>query len=147
MDNVLLVVEDLEAVIAFFVELGMELQGTQLLEDDFAGRVIGLEGARSEIAMLRMPDGNGAIELSKFHSPPAERFGPRDAPVNTLGYRRIMFLVDDIDEIVGRLRAQGADLVGEIAQYEQSFRLCFVRGPEGIIIGLAEEVGGRHEGE
>lgn len=140
MDNVLIVVDDLEAAKAFFFELGMELEGQMTLEGDWVGRVIGLENVRSEIAMLRTPDGNGRVELSKFHAPAAIRVEPRNAPVNTLGMRRIMFAVDDVDDVVARLRAHGAELVGEVAEYEDKYRLCFIRGPEGIILGLAQEL-------
>ncbi|HEX5526464.1 MAG TPA: VOC family protein [Solirubrobacterales bacterium] len=140
MDNVLIVVEDLEAVKAFFVELGMELEGETTVEGDWAGRVVGLDGVRADIAMMRTPDGHGRVELSKFHTPPAVRAEPESAPANALGIRRIMFAVDDIDDVVARLRSHGAELVGEIAQYEDVYRLCFLRGPEGIIVGLAEQL-------
>jgi catechol 2,3-dioxygenase-like lactoylglutathione lyase family enzyme len=140
MDNVLIVVDDLEAVTAFFAELGMELEGQTQVEGDFVDRTVGLDGVRCDIVMLRTPDGHGRVELSKFHTPPAIRSEPRNAPANTLGIRRIMFAVDDIDDVVARLRTHGAELVGEMAQYEDSYRLCFVRGPEGIIIGLAEQL-------
>ena len=140
MDNVLIVVEDLEAAKAFFAELGMELVGETTVEGPWAGSVVGLDDVRADIAMMRTPDGHGRVELSKFHTPPAVRGEPENAPSNTLGLRRIMFTVDDIDEVVARLRSHGAELVGEIAQYEDSYRLCFVRGPEGIIIGLAEQL-------
>jgi len=140
MDNVLIVVDDLEAAKAFFFELGMELEGEMPLEGRFVDRVVGLENVRSEIAMLRTPDGHGRVELSKFHAPAAIRVEPQNAPVNTLGMRRIMFAVDDVDDVVERLRAHGAELVGEIAEYEDKYRLCFIRGPEGIILGLAEEL-------
>jgi catechol 2,3-dioxygenase-like lactoylglutathione lyase family enzyme len=141
MDNVLIVVEDLEAATAFFTELGMELESETQVEGPWADRVVGLTGVRADIAMLRTPDGHGRVELSRFHTPPAVRAEPRDAPSNALGMRRIMFAVDDIDDVVGRLRGHGAELVGEIAQYEDSYRLCFVRGPEGVVIGLAERLG------
>ena len=141
MDNVLLVVEDLEAAIAFFVELGMELEGRMVIEGSWADRVIGLDGARSEIAMLRPPDGHGGIELTKFFEPPPIRPSPEGAPVNTLGLRRVMFAFDDLDDVLARLRARGAELVGEVMQYENSYRLCYVRGPEGILIGLAQPLG------
>ncbi len=140
MDNVLIVVEDLEAVKAFFVELGMELEGETTVEGGWAGRVVGLEDVRADIAMMRTPDGHGRVELSKFHTPPAVRAEPENVPANALGIRRIMFAVDDIDDVVARLRSHGAELVGEIAQYEDVYRLCFLRGPEGIIIGLAEQL-------
>jgi catechol 2,3-dioxygenase-like lactoylglutathione lyase family enzyme len=140
MDNVLIVVEDLEANKAFFAELGMELEGETQVEGSSVDRVVGLEGVRADIAMMRTPDGHGRVELSKFHTPPAVRAEPEDAPANALGIRRIMFAVDDIDDVVARLRNHGAELVDEIAQYEDIYRLCFLRGPEGIIIGLAERL-------
>ncbi|WP_328874192.1 VOC family protein [Streptomyces sp. NBC_00287] len=141
MDNVLVVVDDLEAAIAFFVELGMELEGKGPLEGRWAERVIGLDDVRQDIAMLRIPDGHGRVELAKFHRPRAIRAEPTDAPANTLGIRRIMFAVDDIEDVVARLRAHGGELVGEIVQYEDSYRLCYVRGPEGIVVALAEQLG------
>ncbi|MBN1529996.1 MAG: VOC family protein [Thermoleophilaceae bacterium] len=140
MDNVLIVVDDLEAAKAFFAELGMELEGETQVEGDSVGRVVGLEDVRADIAMMRTPDGHGRVELSRFHTPPAVRAEPESAPANALGIRRIMFAVDDIDDVVARLRSHGAELVGEIAQYEDIYRLCFVRGPEGFIIGLAEKL-------
>jgi len=140
MDNVLIVVEDLEAAKAFFIELGMELVGETQVEGEWAGRVVGLENVRADIAMLRTPDGHSRVELSRFHTPPAVRAEPEDAPTNALGIRRIMFAVDDIDDVVARLQNHGAELVDEIAQYEDIYRLCFIRGPEGIVIGLAEEL-------
>ena len=140
MDNVLLVVNDLKAAIAFFAELGLELEGQTIVEGSSVDRLVGLDGVRSEIAMMRTPDGHGRIELDKFHTPAAIRTEPEDAPVNTLGIRRIMFAVDDIEDVVARLRAHGAQLVGELTQYEDKYRLCYVRGPEGIIVGLAEEL-------
>lgn len=141
MDNVLIVVEDLDAVVAFFVELGMELEGKAPVEGRWVERVIGLEGVRQDVAMMRTPDGHGRIELAMFHTPQAVSAEPKDAPANTLGLRRIMFAVDDIEDVVARLRTHGAELVGELAQYEDSYRLCYVRGPEGIIVGLAEQLG------
>ena len=141
MDNVLIVVEDLEAAKAFFTELGMELEGETTVEGPWAGRVVGLDDVRADIAMMRTPDGHGRVELSRFHSPPAVRAEPESAPANALGIRRIMFAVDDIDDVVARLRGHGGELVGEIAQYEDMYRLCFLRGPEGIVIGLAERLG------
>ncbi|MGN6378366.1 MAG: VOC family protein [Gaiellales bacterium] len=138
MDNVLIVVDDLEAAKAFFAELGMELAGEMTLEGPFVDSTVGLDVVRADIAMMRTPDGHGRIELSKFHRPPAVRAEP--AAANTLGIRRIMFAVDDIDDVVARLRSHGAELVGEIAQYEDIYRLCFVRNPEGFIIGLAERL-------
>src|SRR3712207_6076062 len=141
MDNVLIVVDDLEAAKAFFAELGMELEGDTTVEGRWVDRVVGLDDVRADIAMMRTPDGHGRVELSKFHTPPALRAEPESAPANALGIRRIMFAVDDIDDVVGRLRSHGAELVGDMAQYEDSYRLCFLRGPEGIIIGLAEPLG------
>ena len=140
MDNVLIVVEDLEAAKAFFTELGMELVGEAQVEGPWAGSVIGLEDVRADIAMMRTPDGHGRVELSRFHTPQAVRAEPQNAPANTLGIRRIMFAVEDLDDVVARLRTHGAELVGEIAQYEDSYRLCFLRAPEGFIIGLAEQL-------
>ena len=140
MDNVLIVVDDLEAATAFFAELGMELEGKALVEGDWAGRVVGLDGVRADIVMMRTPDGHGRVELSKFHTPPAIGSEPHNAPANTLGIRRIMFTVEDLDDVIARLRTHGAELVGEVAQYENSYRLCFVRGPEGIILGLSEQL-------
>jgi catechol 2,3-dioxygenase-like lactoylglutathione lyase family enzyme len=140
MDNVLIVVEDLEAAKAFFAELGMELEGETQLEGPWVDSTVGLKDVRADIAMMRTPDGHGRVELSKFHTPPAFRAEPESAPANTLGIRRIMFAVEDIDDVVARLRSHGGELVGEIAQYEDSYRLCFLRGPEGIIIGLAEQL-------
>jgi catechol 2,3-dioxygenase-like lactoylglutathione lyase family enzyme len=140
MDNVLIVVDDLEAAKAFFAELGMELEGETTVEGPWADKTVGLKGVRADIAMMRAPDDNGGVELSKFHKPPAVRAEPENAPANALGIRRIMFTVDDIDDVVARLRRHGAELVDEIAQYEDIYRLCFLRGPEGIIIGLAERL-------
>ena len=141
MDNVLIVVEDLEAAKSFFAELGMELEGEMRVEGPWVDRVIGLDGARSDIAMMRTPDGHGRLELDKFHSPPAVRAEPVDAPVNTMGIRRIMFAVDDLDDVLARLQTHGAELIGEVVQFEDSYRLCYVRGPEGIIVELAEKIG------
>jgi catechol 2,3-dioxygenase-like lactoylglutathione lyase family enzyme len=140
MDNVLIVVDDLEAAKAFFAELGMELEGEAPVEGRWVDRVVGLNDVRADIAMMRTADGHSRLELTKFHTPPAVRAGPESAPSNALGIRRIMFAVDDIDDLVARLRSHGGELVGEIAQYEDIYRLCFVRGPEGIIIGLAEQL-------
>ena len=140
MDNVLIVVEDMEAAKAFFVELGMELDGETQVEGPWVDSVIGLDGVRADIAMMRPPDGHGGIELTKFHTPAAVRATPEDAPANTLGIGRIMFAVDDIDDTVARLRRHGAELIGEIAQFENIYRLCYVRGPEGIVIGVAERL-------
>ena len=138
MDNVLIVVNDLKAAIAFFAELGMELEGEATVEGQSVDRLVGLEGVRSDIAMMRTPDGQGRVELDKFHTPTAVRAEPEDAPVNTLGIRRIMFAVDDLDDVIARLRSHGGELVGEVVQYEDSYRLGYVRGPDGIMIGLAE---------
>lgn len=141
MDNVLIVVEDLDAVIAFFVEIGMELEGRGPLEGDFAERVIGLRDVRQDIAMLRVPDGPGRIELARFHQPQPITPEPRNAPSNTLGLRRVMFAVDDIEDVIARLRERcGAELVGEVVRYEDVFLLAYVRGPEGIVVGLAEDL-------
>ena len=139
MDNVLIVVDDLEAAKAFFIELGLTLEGEQTVEGPSVGRLIGLEGVRATLAMLRTPDGQG-IELDKFHTPAAVRFGPVNAPVNTLGIRRVMFAVDGLDALVARLRAHGAELIGEM-QYGDTYRLAYIRGPEGIIVALAEQLG------
>jgi catechol 2,3-dioxygenase-like lactoylglutathione lyase family enzyme len=141
MDNVLIVVDDLEAAKAFFAELGMELEGEMPVEGRWVDLVVGLENVRSEIAMMRTPDGHGRLELTKFHTPAVVRAEPKNAPVNTLGIRRIMFAVDDIEDVLARLRAHGAELLGEVAQYEDMYRLCYVRGPEGIIVALAERLG------
>ena len=140
MDNILIVVEDLEAAKAFFVELGMELEGETTVEGPWVDRIVGLENVRSEIAMMRTPDGHGRIELDKFHAPEAVKAEPKNAPVNTLGIRRIMFAVDDIDDVLARLRTHGAELVGEVVQYEDTYRLAYIRGPEGIIVALAEQL-------
>jgi catechol 2,3-dioxygenase-like lactoylglutathione lyase family enzyme len=140
MDNVLIVVEDLEAIKAFFVEIGMELEGETTVEGPWVDRTVGLKDVRADIALMRTPDGHGKVELTKFHRPLAVRALPEKVPSNTLGIRRIMFTVDDIDDVVARLRTHGAELVDEIVQYEDIYRLCFMRGPEGIIIGLAEEL-------
>ena len=140
MDNVLIVVEDLEAAKVFFVELGMELEGETSVEGRWVDQVVGLENVRADIAMMRTPDGHGRVELSKFHTPPPVRTEPESAPANALGIRRIMFAVDDVEDVLARLRAHGAELVGDVAQYEDTYRLCFIRGPEGIIIGLAEQL-------
>ena len=135
MDNVLIVVDDLEAAKAFFAELGMELEGETTNEGPWVDSTVGLNDVRSDIAMMRTPDGHGGVELAKFHTPPAVRAEPESAPANALGIRRIMFAVDDV---VARLRSHRAQLVGEIAQYEDIYGLCFLRGPVGIMIGLAE---------
>lgn len=140
MDNVLIVVDDLEAVKAFFIALGMELEGQGPVEGRYVDRLVGLEDVRCEIAMLRTPDGHGRIELDKFHRPAAIRAAPADTPVNTLGIRRIMFAVDDIETVLARLRPHGAEPVGEVTQYEDLYRLCYVRGPEGIMVALAQKL-------
>src|ERR671935_1075728 len=140
MDNVGIVVDDLPAAIEFFRELGLELEGQAEVEGEWAGRVTGLGDQRVEIAMMRTPDGHGRLELSRFLAPRVVA-DHRNAPVNALGYLRVMFAVDDIDDTLARLRSHGAELVGELAQYEDKYRLCYVRGPEGILIGLAEQIG------
>ena len=140
MDNVGIVVEDLAATIEFFRELGLELEGRAMVEGVWAGRVTGLGDQRVEIAMMRTPDGHSRLELSRFLAPPVVA-DHRNAPVNALGYLRVMFAVDDIDDTLARLRKHGAQLVGEVVQYEDVYRLCYVRGPEGILIGLAEQIG------
>ena len=140
MDNVGIVVDDLGGTIDFFRELGLELEGRATIEGEWAGRVTGLGDQRVEIAMMRTPDGNGRLELSHFLTPPVVA-DHRNAPVNALGYLRVMFAVDDLDETLVRLRGRGAQLVGEVIQYEDVYRLCYIRGPEGILIGLAEELG------
>ena len=139
MDNVLIVVDDLDAVKAFFIDLGLTLEGETTVAGPDVGRLIGLENVRATLAMLRTPDGQG-IELDKFHTPDAVRFGPLAAPVNALGLRRVMFAVDDIDEMVVRMRERGHEVIGEM-RYGESYRLAYIRGPEGIIVGLAEAVG------
>src|SRR5215831_9418797 len=139
MDNVGIVVDDLAATIDFFRELGLELEGRATIEGEWAGRVTGLGDQRVEIAMMRTPDGHSRLELSRFLTPPVVA-DHRNAPVNALGYLRVMFAVDDIDETLERLRTRGAQLVGEVVQYEDAYRLCYIRGPEGLLIGLAEEL-------
>ena len=140
MDNVGIVVESLDAVIPFFADLGLELEGRMTIEGEWAGRVTGVRDQRVEVAMLRTPDGHGRIELSRFLTPPVVA-DHRAAPVNALGYLRVMFAVDDLDETLARLRKHGAQLVDEVVQYEDVYRLCYVRGPEGILVGLAEQIG------
>jgi catechol 2,3-dioxygenase-like lactoylglutathione lyase family enzyme len=140
MDHVSVVVGDLEAAIAFFVELGMELEGRAPIEGPSVDRLNGLDGVRVDIAMMRTPDGHGRLELTKFHNPTAISAEPENALGNTLGLRSVMFAVDDIDATVAGLRARGTELVGEVAQYQDSYRLCYVRGPEGIIVALAEQL-------
>jgi catechol 2,3-dioxygenase-like lactoylglutathione lyase family enzyme len=140
MDHVGIVVDDLAAATAFFVELGLELQGEGSVEGDWVDRIVGLEGVRSELAMMETPDGHARLELVKFHSPSGPG-GDRHAPANTPGLRHITFAVDDIDAVVAGLRSHGAELVGEVERYEDIYRLCYVRGPEGIIVELAEQIG------
>jgi catechol 2,3-dioxygenase-like lactoylglutathione lyase family enzyme len=140
MDHVSVVVDDLAAAKAFFGELGLELEGEAPIEGSWVDRVNGLDGVRVDIAMMRTPDGHGRLELTKFHSPTAVSAEPQNAPGNTLGLRSIMFAVDDLDATVAGLRARGAELVGEVAQYQDSYRLCYVRGPAGIIVALAEQL-------
>jgi catechol 2,3-dioxygenase-like lactoylglutathione lyase family enzyme len=140
MDNVGIVVDDLPATIAFFRELGLELEGQGTIEGEWAGRVTGLGDQRVEVAMMRTPDGHGKLELSRFLAPPVVA-DHRNAPVNALGYLRVMFAVEDLDDTVARLGKLGAELVGEVVQYEDVYRLCYIRGPEGLLIGLAEELG------
>jgi catechol 2,3-dioxygenase-like lactoylglutathione lyase family enzyme len=139
MDNVGIVVDDLETAIDFFVDLGLELEGRATIEGEWAGRVTGLGDQRVEIAMMRTPDGHGRLELSRFLAPPVVA-DHRNAPVNALGYLRVMFAVDDVDETLERLCNRGAQLVGEVVQYKNAYRLCYIRGPEGLLIGLAQEL-------
>lgn len=138
MDNVLLVVNDLDGAIAFFTELGMTLEARMVVEGPWVDRTIGMEGAKSEIAMMRTPDGHGGIELDKFLVPDAIVPEPGPATVNTIGYRRVMFAVSDIDDVVARLQRIGGELVDEIVQYEDAYRLCYMRGPDGILVGVAQ---------
>ena len=140
MEHVGIVVDDLVAAIEFFVQLGLELQGKGLVEGSWVDRVVGLEGVRADIAMLQTPDGHGRLELTKFHTPSPEGGGDKHAPANTPGIRHIAFAVEDIDAVVAHLRAQGVELVGELERYEDSYRLCYVRGPQGIIVELAERI-------
>ena len=140
MDNVGIVVDDLAAAIAFFVELGLELQGETTVQGPSVDQMVGLADVRTDIAMMRTPDGHGRVELMKFQRPTAVSAEPKNAPANTLGIRRIMFAVDEIYDVVARLQKRGAELVGEVAQYEDKYRLCYVRGPEGILIALAEQL-------
>ena len=139
MDNVGVVVDDLEETIDFLRELGLELEGRATIEGEWAGRVTGLGDQRVEIAMMRTPDGHGRLELSRFLTPPVLA-DHRNAPVNALGYLRVMFAVDDLDDTLERLRKRGAQLVGDVVQYKNVYRLCYIRGPEGILIGLAQEL-------
>ena len=140
MDNVGIVVESLDAAIAFFAEVGLELEGRATVEGDWAERVTGLRDMHVEMAMMRTPDGHSRLELSRFLTP-SPIADHRNAPVNALGYLRVMFAVEDLDDVLARLRAHGAELVGDVAQYEDMYRLCYVRGPEGILVGLAEQLG------
>jgi catechol 2,3-dioxygenase-like lactoylglutathione lyase family enzyme len=141
LDNVSVVVDDLEAAIVFFQELGMELEGRATVEGDAVDRLVGLHGTRSDIAMMRTPDGHGRLELTRYQHPPAVGPAPGSEPANTRGMSRVMFNVDDLDDVVERLQALGGALVGEIVRYEDAYRLCYLRGPEGIIVGLAEDLG------
>ena len=139
LDNVLIVVDDLKAVKAFFLELGLELEGETIVEGPSVDRLIGLQNVSATLALMRTPDGHGRIELDKFHTPEAIRPGRENAAVNELGIRRIMFAIEGLDDAVARLLAHGAELVGEVVEYEDTYRLAYVRGPEGILVGLAEE--------
>lgn len=140
MDNMGIVVESLDTAVSFFTELGLELEGRAMIEGEWAGRVTGLGDQHVEIAMMRTPDGHSRLELSQFLAPPVVA-DHRTAPVNALGYLRVMFAVDDLDDTLARLQKHGAQLVGEVVQYEDVYRLCYIRGPEGLLIGLAEEIG------
>jgi catechol 2,3-dioxygenase-like lactoylglutathione lyase family enzyme len=141
MDNVAIVVDDLDAAIAFFTELGMELEGRADIEGAFADQAVGLDGIRSEIAMMRTPDGHGRLELTKYLHPEASAPSPAVPPPNTLGLHRVMFAVDDLDDTLARLRPHGAELLRDVANYEDEYRLCYLRGPAGIIVALAEQIG------
>jgi catechol 2,3-dioxygenase-like lactoylglutathione lyase family enzyme len=143
MDNVLIVVEDIGAAIAFFTELGMEIEGVAMVEGPSVDRLVALDGVRSHLATMRTPEGHGRIELDAFVTPPAVRAEPEDTPVNAYGIRRIMFAVDDVDDVVDRLRGHGAELLGEVVQYDDSYRLAYLRGPGGILLGLAQELSPR----
>ncbi|WP_411107732.1 VOC family protein [Streptomyces sp. cmx-4-9] len=140
MDNVGIVVEDLAAAVAFFTELGLEVEGTAQIEGLFADQSVGLDGVRSDIAMMRTPDGHGKLELAQYHAPAAITATPHDPPPNTLGLHRVMYAVDDIDDTLARLRPHGAELIGEVARYQDIYRLCYLRGPSGILLALAEEI-------
>jgi catechol 2,3-dioxygenase-like lactoylglutathione lyase family enzyme len=140
MDNIGVVVADIDAAVAFFVELGLELEGRTVVEDEWADRIVGLENQRVRIAMLRTPDGHNKLELMQYDRPDAIAGDPPDAPVNTLGIRRFMFAVDDIHDTIERLRPHGAELIGEVVQYGDMFLLCYLRGPEGLMVALAEEL-------
>ncbi len=146
MDHVSVVVEDLPAAVEFFVRLGLQVEGETGVEGSWVDAVVGLEGVRCDIAMVRTPDGHGRLELTKFHSPPAVRHGP-SSQANALGFRNVMFAVDDLDDVVGRMRAAGVELIGEVVQYQDMYRLCYLRGPEGIIVALAEELAGDMAGD
>ena len=139
MDNVGIVVEDLDAIVAFFLEVGLELEGRTLVEDEWAGRVTGLDGVRVDVAMMRTPDGNSKLELMSYRHPAAVA-GVPDAPANALGLRRLMFAVDDLEDVLARLRTHGAELMGEVTRFQDMFLLCYVRGPEGLMIALAEQL-------
>ncbi|MCH6468510.1 VOC family protein [Sinomonas terrae] len=141
MDNVAVVVDDLDAAVAFFTELGMVVEGKASIEGVWADRTVGLDGIRSDIVVMSTPDGHGKLELTKYHAPDLSEASPENPPPNTLGLHRVMFAVDDIDDTIRRLRAHGAELLGEVAQYEDMFRLCYLRGPAGIILALAEQIG------
>jgi len=138
MDNIEINVEDLDAAIAFFTELGMQLEGRMPIEGPWVDRILGLAGVRTEIAMMRIPDGHGRLELTKYHRPAGIHAEPKLASPNTLGISRIMFAVSDIDDTIARLRTHGAELLGEVVQYENQYRLCYLRGPEGILLALAQ---------
>lgn len=140
MDNVGIVFDDLEAAVAFFAELGMEVEGRAQIAGKFADQTVGLDGIRCDVAMLRTPDGHGRLELAKYHTPAAISTQPNVLPPNTLGLHRVMFAVSDLDDVIARLRHHGGEVLGEVAQYENSYRLCYLRGPEGIIVGLAEQL-------
>lgn len=140
MDNVAIVVDDLEATIAFFTELGLEREGEAAIEGPWADRTVGLDGVRTDIAMMRTPDGHSKLELTKYHNPVAIAASPQNPPPNTLGLHRVMFAVDDIEDVVARLRPHGAELLGDLVRYEDSYRLCYLRGPAGIIVALAEQL-------
>ncbi|MFE5793693.1 VOC family protein [Streptomyces sp. NPDC056503] len=140
MDNVGIIVEDLDAAVAFFTELGMEVEGRAQIEGLFADQAVGIDGVRSEMAMMRTPDGHGKLELAQYHAPAAVGDGSY-APPNTLGLHRVMFAVDDLDDTLARLRPHGAELVGEVARYKDIYRLCYLRGPSGILLALAEQIG------
>jgi catechol 2,3-dioxygenase-like lactoylglutathione lyase family enzyme len=140
MDNVLVVVDDLQAAISFFLEIGLELEGQATVEGPWIDRIVGFDGAKCDVAMMRSPDGHGRVELEKYHAPPAVRAEPEDAPLYALGLRRIKFAVDDLDEVLSRLQANGAELIGEVVQFEDSYKLCYVRGPEGIVVALAQQL-------